>query len=127
MNKLVSKNKSQNIIVVQILRSLYGLKQSGRIWYHRFKVEMLTLGFTNNDIALCLFIKHIGEEFIILAIYVDDKSIFGTPRITTTTIAKLKATFEMKDMGHPTYCLRIQLETLLGGVFIHNLPIHGEC
>lgn len=81
---------------------------------------MLTLGFVNNELAPCLFIKHIGQEYIIIAIYVDDISIFGTPQITNETIANLKATFEMKDMGHPTYCLGIQIETLSGGIFIHQ-------
>lgn len=32
-NKPVSKKKPKNKIAVQILRSIYGLKQSGRIWY----------------------------------------------------------------------------------------------
>jgi hypothetical protein len=51
IKKNVSKTKDKNAFSVQVLRPLYGLKQSGRIWYKRFKAEMPALGFTNDDIA----------------------------------------------------------------------------
>ncbi len=68
---------------------------------------MLKLGFKNDDIAPCLFIKRERTEFIIIAIYVDDINIIGTQRITEHTIATLKGIFQMKDIGKPTYCLGI--------------------
>jgi hypothetical protein len=116
------RGKQENIqkFAVQVLRSIYGLKQSGRIWYQRFKSEMLNLGFVTAEIAPCLFIKQAGTEFIILAIYVDDISIFGTRKITSETVDLLKRTFEMKDVGQPNFCLGIQFEYLTDGIFIHQ-------
>jgi hypothetical protein len=38
---------------------------------------MLAQEFTNNDIAPCLFIKRLGNEFVIVALYVDDVNLFG--------------------------------------------------
>lgn len=118
VHKLVSKQRTKNHLAVQVLRSIYGLKQSGRIWYHRFRAEMLAIGFVNNEIALCLFIKHM--ENIITAIYVGDISIFGNPHLTASTISTLKAIFQMKDIGKPTYCFGIQIEILPRGIFIHQ-------
>ena len=48
---------AKNGYAIQIMRSLYGLKQSGRMWYQRFRDEMMIMGFTNEDIAPFLFIK----------------------------------------------------------------------
>lgn len=62
----------------------------GYIWYQRFKAEMLAIGFVNNQIAPCLFIKQINQEFISIAIYVDDISTFATPAITAATISHIK-------------------------------------
>jgi hypothetical protein len=88
-----------NEFAVRVLRSIYGLRQSGRIWYKKFKAEMLAQGFTNNDIAPCLFIKRMGSEFVIVALYVDDVNLFGTTAITVETIDILNSIFEMKDLG----------------------------
>lgn len=99
---------------------MYGLKQIGRTWYKRFKAEMLALNFTTNDIAPCLFLKQAGQEFVIVAIYVDDINIFGTPTITQETINTLKRTFEMRDLGKPAYCLGIQFKHQQNGILIHQ-------
>lgn len=79
---------------------------------------MLALGFINNDIAPCIFIKNKKPEFVILALYVDDVNLFGTPELIKDTIHILKGVFEMKDLGIPNYCLGIQLEHLPGRTFI---------
>lgn len=112
--------KVKRELAVQVLRSLYGLKQSGRTWYKLFKAEMLTLDFINDDIAPCLFLKHIGKEFVIISIYVDDINIFGTKSLTLQTIDTLKNIFEMRDIGSPTYCLGLQFNYTQGGILINQ-------
>jgi ribonuclease HI len=108
----------QQAFAVQVLKSINGLKQSGRIWYQKFKTEMQTLGFINNDIAPCIFIKQNDTEFVILALYVDDVNLFGTPKLLRQTINTMKSIFEMKELGEPTYCLGLQFEYLQTGIFI---------
>lgn len=105
---------------VKVLRSIYGLKQSGRTWYKKFQAEMLAMGFTNEDIAPCLFIKKEGQEFIVVAIYVDDLNLFGTSKITKDTIQLLKDKFEMRDLGQTHFCLGLQFEHLQRGIFLHQ-------
>lgn len=68
---------------------------------------MLALNFINEDIAPCLFLKQLGSEFIILALYVDNINIFSIPSLATTTIETLKGVFEMKELGIPNYYLGI--------------------
>lgn len=79
---------------------------------------MIAQGFTNAKIAPCLFIKQEAQEFVIIAIYVDDLNIFGKPSLTPKTIQILKTTFKMHDLGPPNLCLGIQIDYLQNGVFI---------
>jgi hypothetical protein len=50
-------SKSQSIYSIKLQRSLYGLKQSGRMWYNRLSEYLLKEGFENNPICPCVFIK----------------------------------------------------------------------
>jgi hypothetical protein len=118
IKKNVSKTKDKNAFAVQVLRSLYGLKQSGRIWYKRFKAKMLALGFNNDDLAPCLLMKQTNKEFVVIDIYVDDINIFGTANLTAQIIETLKQSCEMKDIGMPSYCLGVQFDHLPRGIFI---------
>lgn len=81
---------------------------------------MIALGFVNDDIVPCLFIKQKGTEFIIIAIYVDDINLVGTKILLEHTITTLKTIFEMKDIGKPLFCLGIQFEHLPNGILIHQ-------
>ena len=46
-----------DVYFVKLQRSLYGLKQSGRIWYNRLSEFLLKLGFINNEVCPCIFIR----------------------------------------------------------------------
>ena len=64
---------------IKLNKSLYGLKQSGRMWYNRLSEYLLKEGYKNNPICPCIFMKRAGSEFAIIAVYVDDLNIIGTP------------------------------------------------
>ena len=53
----------------------------------------------NNPICPCIFIKKSETEFAIIAVYVDDLNLVGTPEEFTRTTNYLKKEFEMKDLG----------------------------
>jgi hypothetical protein len=38
-------------------RALYGLKQSGRMWYNRLSEFLLKKGYVNNPDSPCVFIR----------------------------------------------------------------------
>ena len=64
---------------IKLRRSLYGLQQSGRMWYNRLSEYLIKDGYINNPICPCVFIKKSKLGFAILAVYVDDINLFGTP------------------------------------------------
>ncbi|KAL6338764.1 hypothetical protein AAG906_023914 [Vitis piasezkii] len=83
---------------IKLQRSLYGLKQSGRMWYNRLSEYLLKEGYVNNPICPCIFIKKSETGFAIIAVYVDDLNLVGTPEELTRTTNYLKKEFEMKDL-----------------------------
>jgi len=52
-----NKSANRNMYCVKLKRSLYGLKQSGRMWYNRLSEYLLQKGYSNNDDCPCVFIK----------------------------------------------------------------------
>lgn len=113
-------NKSREIFLVKLQRSLYGLKQSGRMWYNRLSEYLINEGYINDVICPCVFIKKTGSRFVILAVYVDDINLIGTPEEVQKEIEYLKKEFEMKDLGKTKLCLGLQIEHLADGIFVHQ-------
>ena len=105
---------------IKLQRSLYGLKQSGRMWYNRLSRYLLKEGYVNNSICPCVFNKKTENGFTIIAVYVGDLNLIGTPKEIIKTTNYLKKEFEMKDLGKTRYCLSLQFEYCLNDVLIHQ-------
>ena len=60
---------------IKLQRSLYGLKQAGRMWYNRLTKYLLKQGYNNDPICPCVFIKRYQSQFVIIIVYVDDLNI----------------------------------------------------
>jgi len=74
------QSANRNMYCVKLQKSLYGLKQSGRMWYNRLCEFLLQKGYTNNDNCPCVFIKRSQIGFCIISVYVDDLNIIGNPQ-----------------------------------------------
>ena len=113
-------SKSRKMYSIRLQKSLYVLKQSGRMWYNRLSEYLIKQGYINDAICPCIFIKKTTLGFVILAVYVDDINLIGTPEKVQKAIEYLKKEFEMKDLGKTKICLGLQIEYLVDGVFIHQ-------
>ena len=112
--------KSRSMLSIKLQRSLYGLKQSGRMWYNRLSEYLLKEGYVNNPICPCVFIKKSEIGFAIIAVYVDDLNLVGTLEELTKTAEYLKKEFEMKDLGKTKFCIGLQIEHFPNGVLVHQ-------
>ena len=113
-------SKPREMYSIRLQRSLYGLKQSGRMWYNRLSEYLSKEGYTNDEICPCVFIKKITSEFVILVVYVDDINLIGTLIELQNTIDYLKKEFEIKDLGKIKLCLGLQIKHLTNDIFIHQ-------
>lgn len=101
-----TKNKN---IVWKLDKSLYGLKQSPRIWFLTIEKVLRENGFVNSTIEPCLFWK----KNVLLILYVDDILITGKDSKTINQAAKvLKDNFVMKELGKPKIFLGITIKEL---------------
>ncbi|KAK9150854.1 hypothetical protein Syun_009163 [Stephania yunnanensis] len=114
------KSKPHNMHSIKLQRSLYGLKQSGRMWYKRLSDYLLKEGYVNNPLCPCVFIKRSSTGFVIIAVYVDDLNIVGNHDDIVRTSEYLKKEFEMKELGKTRLCLGLQIEHFSSGVFVHQ-------
>ena len=112
--------KPRSMFSIKLQRSLYGLKQSGRMWYNRLSEYLLKEGYVNNPICPCVFIKKSETGFAIIAVYVDDLNLVGTPEELTKIAEYLKKEFEMKDLGKTKFCIGLQIEHFPNGVLVHQ-------
>ncbi|SAM79905.1 uncharacterized protein UBRO_20569 [Ustilago bromivora] len=56
--------------VYKLIKSLYGLKQSGREWHKELDAHLQRLGFFPLPDAPCVYLKGAGESQVIIAVYV---------------------------------------------------------
>lgn len=97
--------------VCRLRKSLYGLKQSSRVWNMKLS-SVLTqqLNFTRSTVDQSVYFKHSAQNIVILAVYVDDILIFGSNSMMITKLKKdLSKHFKMKDLGLATNVLGMNL------------------
>jgi hypothetical protein len=108
-----------NMYYVKLIKSLYGLKQSGRMWYNRLKEFLLNKGYSNSDDCPCVFIRKSTTEFCIISVYVDDLNIIGHTKDIDKARNHLKMEFEMNDLGRTKFFLGLHLEHLHTCILVH--------
>ncbi|POM76399.1 Integrase catalytic core protein [Phytophthora palmivora] len=86
--------------VCKLKRSLYGLKQSPRMWNQTIDKFMLELGFKKCEADHCIYVKRNDHDMIIVALYVDDLILASNnDDLLKSTKEALSKRFEMMDMG----------------------------
>ena len=120
--KLLEANSTKpcSMYLIKLQRSLYGLKQFGCMWYNRLSEYLLKEGYVKNLICPYIFIKKSETEFTIIAVYVDDLNLVGTPEKLTRTTNYFKKEFEMKYLGKTKFCLGLQIEHFPNEVLVHQ-------
>jgi hypothetical protein len=86
--------------VCKLVKSLYGLKQVPRSWFHRFAAFSVTIGFTASHSEASLFILRWGTDVAYLLLYVDDIILTASSStLLRALIDQLMLKLAMKDLG----------------------------
>jgi hypothetical protein len=113
-------NANRNMYYVKLVKSLYGLKQSERMWYNQLKEFLRNKIYSNSDDCPCVFNRKSTTGFCIISVYVDDLNIIGHTKDIDEAHNYLKMEFEMKDLGRTKFCLGLQLEHLHTSILVHQ-------
>ncbi|RVX02081.1 Copia protein [Vitis vinifera] len=106
--------------VCKLQKSLYGLKQSPRVWFDRFTKTVLKLGYKQGQADHTLFVKksHAGK-MAILIVYVDDIILSGNDMEELQKLKKyLSEEFEVKDLGNLKYFLGMEVARSRKGIVV---------
>eukprot|EP00253_Pinus_taeda_P035311 PITA_35311 len=104
--------------VCRLKKALYGLKQAPRAWYSRIDTYLQQLGFTKSEADLNLYFIVVGEEPLILVLYVDDLIITSAERLIEGCKRDLASEFEMKDINLMHYFLGLEVWQEEGHFFL---------
>jgi len=101
--------------VCKLLKGLYGLKQSGRIWNQEWDRHLVgTCGFTKskNDHAVYLKKDAESDTYCWVLIWVDDVLWIGPRAMVDKGKAMLAKQFPVTDLGRAHYFLGVQIVQL---------------
>ena len=108
--------------VLRLVKTLYGLKQSGHRWYQKLSSVFLSLGFkqcaVDQAVYFCVVV-HKGELTVIV-VHVDDCTIVATTICLIEELkARLRKHFEVTDLGELHWMLGIEVKHDRSGRVVH--------
>ena len=86
--------------MLKLLKGLYGLKQSGRIWNEKFRKVIKKIGFQPITADIYIFKKEFDQGTCLIALYVDD-IIIASNRSSIYRLVKeaITSVFKVIDSG----------------------------
>ena len=107
-------------LVCKLIKSIYGLHQSSRVWGETLADFLISEGFTRLSSDSCVFKKFDKKtrQIIFVMVYVDDLLFMSSCNETIKrTKDALKTKFEMSDIGPAEYVLGISIKRFPNGMF----------
>ena len=94
--------------ILEVLRALYGLKESPLLWYKELKAALLGFGLKDVPGFTCLYINH----WLILFVYVDDIVMAyhkSNAHLQLKLVEKLVDLYNLKEMCYLAWLLGIRI------------------
>lgn len=97
-------------LVCKLNKTIYGLKQSPRVWYLTISKFLAKLGYTRVECDYGLYVRWTDDVKCIISLYVDDLLLACNSREHLTELKRqLSQEYKMSDLGTAEYILGIQL------------------
>ena len=96
--------------ICELIKTLYGLKQSGREWNIELDEKLKRFGFQHLHSDPCIYIKRDGDDMVIITVWVDDLLLFASSdKLMEQTKSNLRTQWEVTDLGEPTKIIGIEI------------------
>ena len=108
--------------VLRLMKTLYGLKQSGRCWYQKLSSIFLSLGFKQCAVNQAVFYKVVKHknQLTVVAVHVDDCTIAAsTCQLVNDLIEGLRKHVEVTDLGKLHWMLGLEIQRNCAASTIH--------
>ena len=122
-----NSDKNGNELVWKLKKSLYGLKQSGRMWHNCLHTFLVENGFKQLISDNCIYVNDGTSYKIILIVWVDD-IVIASSSVNEAEALKMQLStrFKMKDFGTLSNFLGIQFEVNESGIKMHQSQYAGK-
>ena len=98
-------------MVCKLNKSLYGLKQSPRLWGEKFSSVMKTIGFKRLSSDPSLYIYNRDDIKVIVPVFVDDITLASkSEKAVDRFVSELATHFKLRDLGPTSYLLGIKID-----------------
>jgi hypothetical protein len=96
--------------VWKLLKTLYGLKQSGREWNREFDRKLTSIQLIKTAVDHCVYFRERDSQRTWVTVWVDDLLILSTSRQEAKkTQAEIEGLFDTKDLGEPRKIIGIEI------------------
>ncbi|GJV55107.1 retrovirus-related pol polyprotein from transposon TNT 1-94 [Tanacetum coccineum] len=113
--------------VYKLKKALWNLKQAPRVWYDMFSSFLVSQQFSKGVVDPTLFIRHAGNDILLVQIYVDDIIFAFTNTAMCNEFANQMTTkFKMSMMGKMSFFLGLQISQSPRGIFINQSKYASE-
>lgn len=113
------RRQEEKSMVCRLNKSLYGLKQASRSWFHKFSTAIQEDGFHQSRADYSLFTKVSSNSFTVVLIYVDDMIITGNDNNAIAALKNsLRTKFRIKDLGQLRYFLGVEVARSTDGISV---------
>lgn len=103
----------------KLKKSLYGLKQSPRAWFDRFRCSICGMGYRQCNGDHTVFYQHSGCKITVLAMYVDDIIVTIDDEVETKCLKEnMSKEIEVKNLGQLRYLLGIEIAQSPKGIVL---------
>lgn len=105
-------------MVCKLNRSIYGLKQSPKIWGDQVKDFLISIGFQECVIDPCTYIRSSATDFSAIYLHVDNLAITGTG--IEKVKSQIATQWEMEDLGVARSVVGIHISRLNSNCYFLN-------
>jgi hypothetical protein len=95
--------------VCRLKKAQYGLKKTPHAWYEKIDGYLMILGFSKSVDDPNLYYNIVGDECLILVLYVDDLFLTDSKILIVDCKHALASEFEMKEFGMMHYFLELEV------------------
>ena len=96
--------------VCLLVKTLYGLKQSGREWNVELDKKLKQFGFSPLRSDPCAYVRRNGDNLEIITVWVDDLLLFATSdELINKMKSEIQSEWTVTDMGDPQKIIGIEI------------------
>ena len=98
-------------LVCKLKKGIYGLKQAARCWNETIDDFLQSRGYSKSDADDCVYVKTVGDKFIIILLYVDDLiPVSNDIQLLDAEKSALCKQFDMVDNGEVSFILGLNVK-----------------